>query len=68
VRVNTVSPGPVETDLWLGDHGVETPRDTAHPMGGRVRHRMQMAALKAGRRHPDRTRVVNARRDDQVGI
>ena len=22
VRVNTVSPGPVETDLWLGDHGV----------------------------------------------
>ncbi len=22
IRVNTVSPGPVETDLWLGDHGV----------------------------------------------
>ncbi|HEY3896800.1 MAG TPA: oxidoreductase [Pseudonocardiaceae bacterium] len=22
VRVNTVSPGPVETDLWLGDEGV----------------------------------------------
>jgi len=22
VRVNTVSPGPVETDLWLGDDGV----------------------------------------------
>ena len=22
VRVNTVSPGPVETDLWLGDQGV----------------------------------------------
>jgi NAD(P)-dependent dehydrogenase (short-subunit alcohol dehydrogenase family) len=22
LRVNTVSPGPVETDLWLGDHGV----------------------------------------------
>ena len=21
VRVNTVSPGPVATDLWLGDHG-----------------------------------------------
>ncbi len=20
--MNTVSPGPVETDLWLGDHGV----------------------------------------------
>jgi NAD(P)-dependent dehydrogenase (short-subunit alcohol dehydrogenase family) len=22
IRVNTVSPGPVETDLWLGEHGV----------------------------------------------
>jgi NAD(P)-dependent dehydrogenase (short-subunit alcohol dehydrogenase family) len=22
VRVNTISPGPVQTDLWLGDHGV----------------------------------------------
>ena len=22
VRVNAVSPGPVETDLWLGEHGV----------------------------------------------
>jgi NAD(P)-dependent dehydrogenase (short-subunit alcohol dehydrogenase family) len=22
IRVNTISPGPVATDLWLGDHGV----------------------------------------------
>jgi NAD(P)-dependent dehydrogenase (short-subunit alcohol dehydrogenase family) len=22
VRVNTISPGPVATDLWLGEHGV----------------------------------------------
>ena len=22
VRLNAVSPGPVETDLWLGEHGV----------------------------------------------
>jgi NAD(P)-dependent dehydrogenase (short-subunit alcohol dehydrogenase family) len=22
VRVNCVSPGPVDTDLWLGEHGV----------------------------------------------
>ena len=22
IRVNSVSPGPVATDLWLGDHGV----------------------------------------------
>ncbi|GLW03886.1 hypothetical protein Slala05_75160 [Streptomyces lavendulae subsp. lavendulae] len=39
VRVNTVSPGPVETDLWLGDQGVaarsrpgpDTPRTTSSP-------------------------------------
>ncbi len=37
IRVNAISPGPVETDLWLGDHGVAatvaamtgTDRDTA---------------------------------------
>ena len=23
IRINSVSPGPVGTDLWLGDHGVE---------------------------------------------
>jgi NAD(P)-dependent dehydrogenase (short-subunit alcohol dehydrogenase family) len=22
IRVNAVSPGPVSTDLWLGEHGV----------------------------------------------
>ena len=22
IRINSVSPGPVATDLWLGDHGV----------------------------------------------
>lgn len=22
IRVNAISPGPVETDLWLGEHGV----------------------------------------------
>jgi NAD(P)-dependent dehydrogenase (short-subunit alcohol dehydrogenase family) len=22
IRINSVSPGPVSTDLWLGDHGV----------------------------------------------
>ena len=29
VRVNTVSPGPVETDLWLGDAGVAATLATA---------------------------------------
>jgi len=45
IRVNTVSPGPVATDLWLGDHGVaatvsaatgakpeDVERDAAHQM------------------------------------
>jgi NAD(P)-dependent dehydrogenase (short-subunit alcohol dehydrogenase family) len=31
VRVNTVSPGPVATDLWLGDHGVA--KTVAHATG-----------------------------------
>jgi NAD(P)-dependent dehydrogenase (short-subunit alcohol dehydrogenase family) len=32
VRVNTVSPGPVATDLWLGDHGVAS--TVANASGG----------------------------------
>ena len=32
VRVNTVSPGPVATDLWLGDQGVA--RTVAEAQGG----------------------------------
>jgi NAD(P)-dependent dehydrogenase (short-subunit alcohol dehydrogenase family) len=32
VRVNTVSPGPVATDLWLGEHGVAS--TIAHASGG----------------------------------
>jgi len=30
IRVNTVSPGPVATDLWLGDHGVGATLASAH--------------------------------------
>jgi len=30
IRVNTVSPGPVATDLWLGDHGVGATLAGAH--------------------------------------
>src|SRR3954447_12596726 len=29
IRVNTVSPGPVSTDLWLGEHGGADPRARA---------------------------------------
>ena len=31
IRVNTISPGPVETGLWLGDHGVA--QSVAHAAG-----------------------------------
>jgi NAD(P)-dependent dehydrogenase (short-subunit alcohol dehydrogenase family) len=34
VRVNTVSPGPVATDLWLGNSGVAA--TVAHTSGGRA--------------------------------
>jgi NAD(P)-dependent dehydrogenase (short-subunit alcohol dehydrogenase family) len=40
VRVNTVSPGPVETDLWLGADGVAA--TVAHASGG------QAADVQAG--------------------
>ena len=33
IRANTISPGPVATDLWLGDHGVAATRRS--PDGGR---------------------------------
>ena len=41
VRVNTVSPGPVATDLWLGDNGVAATiaRDTGGRRLGRRRER-----------------------------
>ena len=48
IRVNTVSPGPVATDLWLGDDGVAAdrrPGQRTRPGRGRpggrrpVRHR-----------------------------
>ena len=33
VRVNTVSPGPVSTDLWLGERGVAATVGSAHGTG-----------------------------------
>jgi NAD(P)-dependent dehydrogenase (short-subunit alcohol dehydrogenase family) len=41
VRVNTVSPGPVATDLWLGDHGVAS--TLAGTRGGESREYEQNA-------------------------
>ena len=68
IRVNAVSPGPVSTDLWLGEHGVaETvaardrrrrrhrPR-TDRGRNRRVRHRS--VHQPAGGRHPRRVSGV----------
>lgn len=41
VRVNTISPGPVATDLWLGEHGV------AATVGGATGTRPEEVAEKA---------------------
>ncbi|MBO0882513.1 MAG: SDR family oxidoreductase, partial [Mycobacterium sp.] len=41
LRVNTVSPGPVATDLWLGDHGV------AHTVGSATGSKPDDVAAKA---------------------
>ncbi|REF94380.1 NAD(P)-dependent dehydrogenase (short-subunit alcohol dehydrogenase family) [Asanoa ferruginea] len=59
IRVNTVSPGPVETDLWLGEHGMAhsvaaatggNPEDVAKGAAGqsvtnRFTHPEEVAAL-----------------------
>ncbi len=46
IRVNTVSPGPVATGLWLGDHGVAA--TVAEAQGGDPD---EVAAGRRGRRH-----------------
>jgi NAD(P)-dependent dehydrogenase (short-subunit alcohol dehydrogenase family) len=58
VRVNTVSPGPVATDLWLGEHGVA--RTVAAARGGDatgVAIRRRPAPPPAGSPHPRRSRT-----------
>ncbi|HTW05433.1 MAG TPA: SDR family oxidoreductase [Streptosporangiaceae bacterium] len=42
IRVNTVSPGPVATDLWLGDHGVAA--TVSHATGARPEDVQSQAA------------------------
>jgi NAD(P)-dependent dehydrogenase (short-subunit alcohol dehydrogenase family) len=42
IRVNTISPGPVATDLWLGDHGVAA--TVSHATGARAEDVQSQAA------------------------
>jgi len=45
IRVNTVSPGPVATDLWLGDHGVA--QAVSHATGARPEEVASQAARQS---------------------
>ena len=49
VRVNTVSPGPVETDLWLGDHGVAATVGGANDLDPRAVVKQAAAGTSTGR-------------------
>ena len=57
VRVNTISPGPVRTDLWLGDTRRRSDRGPGHRHQRRRRRRSsQAAAAPTGRfTHPTRS-------------
>ncbi|WP_017935120.1 SDR family NAD(P)-dependent oxidoreductase [Nocardioides sp. Iso805N] len=49
IRVNTISPGPVQTDLWLGDAGVAATVGTANGIDPGEVVRQQQAAAATGR-------------------
>jgi NAD(P)-dependent dehydrogenase (short-subunit alcohol dehydrogenase family) len=49
VRVNTVSPGPVQTDLWLGDDGVAATVASAHGTTADAVARQAAAEAATGR-------------------
>ena len=58
IRINCVSPGPVGTELWLGEHGVAetvaeaTGADADTARAGRAGRRSQRAASRRPRRSP----------------
>src|SRR5258707_959362 len=54
IRVNTVSPGPVATALWLGDHGVAA--TVAQAQGGDPQAVARETASEAATRRLTRTR------------
>ncbi len=49
IRVNSVSPGPVETDLWLGDRGVAATIGAANDIDASRVREMATAAMPTGR-------------------
>jgi NAD(P)-dependent dehydrogenase (short-subunit alcohol dehydrogenase family) len=49
IRINSVSPGPVETDLWLGEHGVAATIGKATGSGADAVRAQVVAGMPTGR-------------------
>ena len=49
IRVNSISPGPVETDLWLGDHGVAATVGAANGVAAAAVQEQVVAGIATGR-------------------
>ncbi len=49
IRINSVSPGQVETDLWLGDHGVAATIGAATGVDPANVREQAVAAIATGR-------------------
>jgi NAD(P)-dependent dehydrogenase (short-subunit alcohol dehydrogenase family) len=49
IRINSVSPGPVETDLWLGDHGVAATIGEATGASATAVREQAVAGIASGR-------------------
>ena len=49
IRINSVSPGPVETDLWLGDHGVAATVGGAAGIAAETVREQAAAGIATGR-------------------
>jgi NAD(P)-dependent dehydrogenase (short-subunit alcohol dehydrogenase family) len=49
IRINSVSPGPVATDLWLGEHGVAATIGGAAGMDAEAVRRQATAGMPTGR-------------------
>lgn len=49
IRINSVSPGPVATDLWLGDHGVAATIGESTGTGADAVRQQATAAMPTGR-------------------
>jgi NAD(P)-dependent dehydrogenase (short-subunit alcohol dehydrogenase family) len=49
IRINSVSPGPVATDLWLGEHGVAATLGAAQGVDAETIREQAIASMPTGR-------------------